>query len=103
MRRANLPNQSPEGRDQNIKLALKLMAAHAQQLATLNKHRGKGQQKVTVEHVNIEPGGQAIVGAVESNRTAVAKQDDPTAIEHKPEVPLNSFGSKAKAPSKRSE
>lgn len=29
-----------------------------------NRHRGKGQQKVTVEHVHIHRGGQAIVGSV---------------------------------------
>jgi hypothetical protein len=28
------------------------------------KHRGKGQQKVIVEHVHVYPGGQAIVGQV---------------------------------------
>lgn len=30
----------------------------------LNRHRGKGQQKVTVEHVHVHAGGQAIVGSV---------------------------------------
>jgi len=33
-------------------------------LEALNKHRGKGQQKVTVEHVHVHQGGQAIVGHV---------------------------------------
>jgi hypothetical protein len=33
---------------------------------TLNRHRGKGQQKVTVEHVHVHEGGGAIVGNVES-------------------------------------
>jgi hypothetical protein len=28
-------------------------------------YRGKGQQKVTVEHVHVHSGGQAIVGAVQ--------------------------------------
>jgi len=32
----------------------------------LDKHRGKGQQKVTVEHVHVHRGGQAIVGAVKA-------------------------------------
>jgi hypothetical protein len=31
----------------------------------LNRHRGKGQQKVTVEHVHVHAGGQAVVGMVE--------------------------------------
>jgi hypothetical protein len=30
----------------------------------LNRHRGKGQQVVRVEHVTVQAGGQAIVGAV---------------------------------------
>jgi hypothetical protein len=32
----------------------------------LNSHRGKGTQKIVVERVNVHPGGQAIVGTVES-------------------------------------
>ncbi len=31
---------------------------------TLNKHRGKGQQRMTVEHVHVHEGAQAIVGQV---------------------------------------
>ena len=41
----------------------------------LDKHRGKGQQKVTVEHVYVHAGGQAVVGMVETqgrNRTKSA-------------------------------
>ena len=36
------------------------------QVKTLNKLRGKGDQKMVIEHVNVEPGGQAIVGQVQS-------------------------------------
>ena len=32
----------------------------------LNRHCGKGQQKVTVEHVHVHAGGQAVVGLVET-------------------------------------
>jgi hypothetical protein len=32
----------------------------------LNCHRGKDQQKVTVEHVHVHSGGQAIVGTIET-------------------------------------
>ena len=41
-------------------------------LEALNRHRGKGQQKVTVEHVHVHSnvhvhsGGQAVVGVVET-------------------------------------
>lgn len=31
-------------------------------IEALNRYRGKGQQKVTVEHVTVNAGGQAIVG-----------------------------------------
>lgn len=50
-----IENQGMASRDQNLKHAQKLMALYAQQLAALDKHRGKGQQKVTVEYVNVEP------------------------------------------------
>jgi hypothetical protein len=33
-------------------------------LEALNRHRGNGQQKVTVEHVTVDAGSQAIVGVV---------------------------------------
>lgn len=65
LRRANVPGQTFEGRDVNLRHAERLMRIYAQQLDTLNKHRGKGQQKVTVEHVTVNEGGQAVVGAVE--------------------------------------
>jgi hypothetical protein len=42
----------------------KLARTFATQIETLNRHRGKGQQKVTVEHVHVHQGGQAIVGTV---------------------------------------
>jgi hypothetical protein len=38
---------------------------YATLLEALNRHRGKGQQKVTVEHVHVHEGGQAIVGNLE--------------------------------------
>jgi hypothetical protein len=66
LRRAALPEQTPAGRDMNLRHAQKLMALYTQQMTALNKHRGKGQQKVTVEHVNVASGGQAIVGNVET-------------------------------------
>jgi hypothetical protein len=49
----------------NLGQASRLSRAHVALLAALNRHRGKGgQQKVTVEHVHVHQGGQAIVGAV---------------------------------------
>jgi hypothetical protein len=44
----------------------KLSRTYAVLLDALNRYRGKGQQKVTVEHVHVHSGGQAVVGMVES-------------------------------------
>ncbi len=87
LRRAAVPNQTFERRDVALKHAHKLMTLYTQQLATLNKHRGKGQQKVTVEHVNVEPGGQAIVGNVEMGPAGSRLNDLAPVIEHAPIVP----------------
>jgi hypothetical protein len=54
------------GRD-NLSQANKLSRTYAVLLDALNRPRGKGgQQKVTVEHVHVHEGAQAIVGNVES-------------------------------------
>jgi hypothetical protein len=39
-------------------------SCYQQSLLTLNKLRNGGKQTVTVQHVNVEPGGQAVVGDV---------------------------------------
>ena len=61
-RGAMLAEQTFEGRRENQ--ANKLSRTYAVLLEALNRHRGKGQQKVTVEHVHVHSGGQAIVGSV---------------------------------------
>jgi hypothetical protein len=42
----------------------KLMRLYNNQLEALDKHRRGGNQKMTVEHVHVHEGGQAIVGNV---------------------------------------
>jgi hypothetical protein len=59
-----------EGRELNLNYSSKLMRTFTNQIATLDKHRGKGQQKMTVEHVHVNEGGQAIIGNVDSNTKA---------------------------------
>ena len=81
LRRATIPNQSFEGRNAALNHAHKLMSLHAKQLAVLDKHRGKGQQKMIVERVNIGPGGQAIVGNVEAGSGSRKIDDTPTSVE----------------------
>lgn len=64
-RRAMLGQQTFEGRRENLSQASRLSRTHAALLEALNRHRGKGhQQRVTVEHVTVNQGGQAIVGNV---------------------------------------
>jgi hypothetical protein len=64
-RRAMIAEQTFEGRRENLGQVNKLSRTHATLLEALNRHRGKGQQKVMVEHIHIHNGGQAIVGNVE--------------------------------------
>jgi hypothetical protein len=83
-RRAMLPEQPFEGRRENLSQANKLSRTYATLLETLNRHRGKGQQKVTVEHVHVHEGGQAIVGNVEGGGIRTKSENQPHAITHAP-------------------
>jgi len=65
-RRAMLGEQTFEGRRENLSQANKLSRTYAVLLDALNRHRGKGQQTVRVEHVTVQAGGQVIVGHVET-------------------------------------
>jgi hypothetical protein len=64
-RRAMLPEQTLEGRRENLSQANKLSRTYTILLEALNRNRGKGHQKVTVEHVHVHAGGQAVVGMVD--------------------------------------
>ena len=101
LRRAVLSSQTFAGRDMALKHAHKLMLLYTQQLAALNKHRGKGQQKVTVEHVNIAAGGQAIVGNVEASGGDRRRGSSPLAVTHRHEEPLADLTAPKPAGSKR--
>jgi hypothetical protein len=50
--------------DSQIARATKLLKLFSTQLEVLVRLRGRGQQKMLVEHVHIHKGGQAIVGTV---------------------------------------
>jgi hypothetical protein len=74
-------------------LAVKLLRTYAAQLEALQRYRGKGQQKVTVEHVHVHQVGQAIVGHVETTRGVGASsntEERPRAkqLTHAPEPTL---------------
>ena len=69
LRRAMIEEQNLAGREQNLKHAGKLLSIYSRQIEVLDKHRGKGQQKMTVEQVNVAAGGQAMVGNIETGKT----------------------------------
>lgn len=62
---ATRENQTITAGGATILWATRLMRLQLDQIEAMQKLRGKaGQQKVTVEHVHVYQGGQAIVGAV---------------------------------------
>jgi len=81
LHRAKMEGHASKARDFYFKHAVKLMALYERQLAALDKHRGKGQQKITVEHVNVHAGGQAIVGDVRTGEAA-QRSAPPVAKQH---------------------
>ena len=62
-RRLNAADNIPQ-RDSAERALNKLVRSFAVQVETLKRYRSDGSQKVTVEHVTINEGGQAIVGNV---------------------------------------
>jgi hypothetical protein len=76
----------------NGNLAVKLLRTFTMQIEVLQRYRGKGQQKVTVEHVNVNAGGQAIVGVVNSpevnSKKSEQEADAAHAIAHAPDSAL---------------
>ncbi len=93
-RRAMLHEQTAQTRQENLSQANKLSRTYATLLETLQKYRGKGQQKVTVEHVHVHSGGRAVVGMVGSpgGGDRAKSEDQPHAkqIAHAPEPALRS-------------
>jgi hypothetical protein len=64
MGRAMISDQTFRGREANINQATKLLRTFTGQMEALKRYRTGGQQKVTVEHVHVNEGGQAIVGTI---------------------------------------
>ena len=61
---AILGGQTFEGRQANMNHAAKMLNTFVAQLEAFKKYRTGGQQKMIVEHVHVNEGGQAIVGTV---------------------------------------
>jgi hypothetical protein len=98
-RRAMLGEQTFEGRRENLNQANKLSRTYTTLLEALNRHRGKGQQKVTVEHVHIHEGGQAIVSNVERPGGGFLSKSEerPHALTHAPGQEVRSANTEREA------
>jgi hypothetical protein len=67
----NIPQQDSAERAFN-----KLTRTFAVQMETLKRYRTGGEQKVTVQHVTVNEGGQAIVGAVSAGTPGGGRQEN---------------------------
>ena len=61
-----MEGQTDLGVDVYVSRTTKLLRTFASLTEALNRYRGKGEQRMTVEHVHVYPGGQAIVGQVKT-------------------------------------
>jgi hypothetical protein len=75
IKRAMITGQTFEGTEANVNHATKLLRTFTAQVETLKRYRTGGQQKVTVEHVHVNEGGQAIVGMVNRGEGNSGKQE----------------------------
>jgi hypothetical protein len=91
-----LGNQTVDGRHENLKQANRLSRTYAALMEALDRHRGKGHQRITVEHVTVHAGGQAIVGAVTPGGGSSQQSEQQThatrEITHEPGIPMRSPG-----------
>lgn len=74
MKLAMITNQHPQWIESNLNHATKMLRTFAAQMEALKRYRTGGQQKVTVEHVHVTAGGQAIVGVVNRGEGNSGKQ-----------------------------
>jgi len=78
LKRATAEGQTVEGAESCIRRAANLMRLFIQQTEAMAKLKGKtSEQKVTVEHVHVHQGGQAIVGTVSNGTPESRRGDEP--------------------------
>jgi hypothetical protein len=64
LRRSITPGATPDPVDSNVTRATRLLRTFGNLAETFRARRGGGRQKIVVKHVNVNAGGQAIVGNV---------------------------------------
>jgi hypothetical protein len=75
-----------EEQDSATNAHTKLSRTFTAQMEALKRYRTGGEQKVTVQHVTVSEGGNAIVGNVTQAARAPAREDDPVALIEKSKV-----------------
>ena len=75
MKRAMITGQPPQWIESNVNHATKMLRTFTAQIEALKRYRTGGQQKVTVEHVHVTAGGQAIVGTVSTGGRGYTGQE----------------------------
>ncbi len=78
LRRAALKEQTAEAIDANVHRAVRLLRTFTSQMEALNRNRGKISQQMVVGNVNVNEGGQAIVGTVQHRGPEKASVEDDT-------------------------
>jgi hypothetical protein len=58
--------QDPVHAVRMMNLSTRLMETYQKGLLTLKRLRGTGEQRITIQHVNVTDGGQAVIGQVKS-------------------------------------
>ena len=58
----------PDMELKRLNLATRFMTVFQQGILALKKIRQAGQQKITVQYVNVSDGGQAVIGDVERHK-----------------------------------
>src|SRR5262249_2186127 len=82
-RRAMIPDQTFPGWRESLNQANKLSRTYAALIEALGRHRSKGQRRITVEHVSVNAGGQAIVGTVTPGGRTAQKFEEQTSATQK--------------------
>ncbi len=57
-------------------MAIKLLRCHNETIEALNRYRRGGEQRVIVQHVNVNDGGKAIVGSILNGGGGNKKEDE---------------------------
>ena len=94
-RRAMISDQTFERWRESLNQANRLSRTWTTLLTALNHYRGKGQQKVTVEHVHVHKGEQDVVGALKTAKHRGPGGGDQSKPEEQPYAKQNTDASES--------